>query len=215
MGRWRSARRTCSGEVTRQRQRQRQLLRAHFRRVPLPGVGGWDRRQSSSHALSCWVLCLLLALACKSAAASSTRSMPLQPGAERLKQASANKKQVQQGSSAAGWHLFSKADKLTVVIPPNCSRRVTRRTHRSRGGNVTPDSSTKTLKGAGAHLRYRVVQLLQELFEHRPALGSGDAVGFVDGKHNRFALVDSHLHQRQVLLPQHTLQCEHAVSSSQ
>jgi hypothetical protein len=49
------------------------------------------------------------------------------------------------------------------------------------------------------------VQLLQQISQDRPSLSCGNAVGFVDGKHDRFSLVDGHLHESKVLLPHHSL----------
>jgi hypothetical protein len=165
----------------------------HFSLVPLPGVGGCARLQSSSHAFSCCVLCLLLAFVCNSAAASSTRSMPLLR-VRNVTRGAAHAPRTAQRYCIA--HLFSRADKLTVVIPPSC------KTHHAP---ICFLSLLTTGKIRRSHLRNTLVQLLQEVAKHWAALGGGDAVGLVDRKHYRLSLVNCNLHQCKVLLSNNAL----------
>ena len=78
--------------------------------------------------------------------------------------------------------MFSKADKLTVIIPSNCK------------------SVTMVLRAdeqaRGTRLRYALVKLLYQMPQNGTPLLRGDAVGFVDGKYHGVPLVDRHLHQR-------------------
>ena len=78
--------------------------------------------------------------------------------------------------------LFSEADKLTVGIPPNC---------KSVTLAMRADEQAR-----GTRLRYALVKPCYQVPQNGAPLLRGDAVGFVDGEHHGFPLVDRHLHQR-------------------
>ena len=89
---------------------------------------------------------------------------------------------VNNGTSSIATCLFSKADKLTVVIPPSC---------KSMTLVLRADEQAR-----GTHLRYALVKLFYQMPQNGAPLLHGDAVGFFDGKHHGVPLVDRHLHQR-------------------